>query len=144
MGLYDAVTDINHLAQNMVASFVDRKTMIEDLQRENLRRVKEVNDLLKGFQTEHSERKAEVTQSLESFTKGLHKEVNKLKESFRKEMEGFRRENRERRDEVGELVAAVKEMRSSVARARGGARRVSTHSLAEIGSKKRARRAKGK
>jgi len=137
MGLYDAVTDINHLAQNMVASFVDRKAMIEDLPRENLRRVKEVNDLLKGFQREHSEKKAEVTQSLESFTKNLHKEVNKL-------MESFRRENRERRDEVGELVAAVKEMRSSVARARGGARRVSTHSLAEIGSKRKARRAKGK
>ena len=130
MGLQDVATDIKSLGKDMADSYVDRKREIE-------LRVKEVSDLLKGFQEEHSERKAEVAQMLESFVDDLHKEIKKL-------IQGFQRENQERQDEVGEVVAAVKEMRSSVARVKNGARKVSVHSLAEIEGKKRARRAKGK
>ncbi|MDP2960937.1 MAG: hypothetical protein Q8N71_05880 [candidate division Zixibacteria bacterium] len=130
MGLQDVATDIKSLGQDMAASYVDRK-------REIKLRMKEVSDLLKGFQEEHSERKAEVAQMLESFVEDLHKEVKKL-------IQGFQRENQERQDEVSLLPAAVKEMRSTVARAKSGARKVSVHSLAEIEEKKPARRAKGK
>ncbi|MCJ7507182.1 MAG: hypothetical protein MUO85_00450, partial [candidate division Zixibacteria bacterium] len=121
--------------QNMADSHVDRKKMVEALQQENIQRVEEVSDLLRGFQKEHSERKAEVAQMLESFVDDLHKEIKKL-------IQGFQRENQERQDEVGEVVAAVKEMRSTMAQMRGSARKVSARSLAE--EKKPARRAKGK
>lgn len=137
MGLPDMATDIKNLRQEMVDSYVDRKRMIEALQKEIKLRVKEVSDLLRGFQKEHSERKTEGAQMLESFVEELHKEIKKL-------IQGFQRENQERQDEVGELVAAVKEMHSSVARVKSGARIVSAHSLAETGKRKPARRAKGK
>jgi DNA-binding transcriptional MerR regulator len=137
MGLQDVATDIKALGQDMADSYVDRKRMIEALQKEVKLRVKEVSDLLKGFQEEHSERKAEVAQMLESFVDDLHKEIKKL-------IQGFQRENQERQDEVGEVAAATKEMWSTVARAKGGAKKLSAHSMAEVEPKKRARRAKGK
>jgi len=130
MGLYDVATDIKALGQDMADSYVDRKKEVK-------LRVKEVSDLLKGFQEEHSERKAEVAQMLESFVDDLHKEIKKL-------IQGFQRENQERQDEVSLLPAAVKEMRSTVARVKSGARKVSAHSLAETEEKKPVRRAKGK
>ena len=144
MGLQDVATDIKSLGQDMATSYVDRKRMIEALQKEVKMRVKEVGDLLKGFQEERSERKAEVAQMLEIFMEDLHKEVALLQKETKKLIQGFQRENQERQDEVGEVVAAVKEMHSSVAKVKSGARKVSVHSLAEIEEKKPARKAKGK
>jgi len=148
MGLQDVAADIKTLGKDMADSYVDRKREIE-------LRVKEVSDLLKGFQKEHSERKAEVAQMLESFVENFHKEVHQFMKGVHSEntqmrrevdklLEDFRKENEQRYNEVGVLVAAVKEMHSSVARVKSGARKVSVHSLAETEGKKPARRAKGK
>ena len=144
MGLQDVVSDIKSLGQDMAVSYADRKRMVEALQKETKLRVKEVSDLLKGFQEEHSERKAEVAQMLEIFMEDLHKEVALLQKETKKLMEGFQRANQERQDEVGEVVSAVKEMRSNVVKVKSGARKVSAHSLAGMEPKKGARRTKGK
>jgi DNA-binding transcriptional MerR regulator len=144
MGLQDVATDIKSLGQDMAASYVDRKRMIEALQKETKLRVKEVSDLLSGFQEEHSERKSEVAQMLDAFVEDLHSEIAQLRKEVRKLMGGIQKESEQRKDEVGEVEAAVKEMHSSVAKVKSGARKVSAHSLAETGEKKPARRAKGK
>lgn len=177
MGLQNVATDIRNLGQDMAASHVDRKRMIQDLQHDNIKRVKEVSDLLKRFEKEHSERKVEVAQTLESFTEDLHKEVDQFlkgvhqfmkgvhseneqrrpevsdllasfKEELRKEVNKLKqslwKENEHRQDEVGALVTAVEEMWSTVARSKGGAKKVSAHSHTETGERKSARRAKGK
>ncbi len=144
MGLQDVATDIKSLGQDMAASYVDRKRMIEALQKETKLRVKEVSDLLRGFQEEHAERKSEVAQMLDTFVEDLHSEIAQLRKEVRKLMGGIQKESEQRKDEVGEVEAAVKEMHSSVAKVKSGARKVSAHSLAEMGEKKPARRAKGK
>ncbi len=85
----------------------------------------EVSDLLLGFQ---NEMKAVRTENVQR-----RREVNRLLQSIRKEMEGFRKESEERQDDVSKVASAVKTMWTTMARARGGAKKASAHGL--VGAK---------
>jgi hypothetical protein len=148
MGLYDVATDIKALGQDMAVSHVDRTASIEALSNET-------KEMINTFQNEHAERKAELNEMLESFTENLHKEVHKF-------MKGVHSENAQQRqevsdllvsfqeymkgvhNEVGRLAAAVKEMWSTVAGVKRGAKRVTARCWTEAEEKKPARRAKVK
>lgn len=169
MGLQDMATDIKALGQDMADSYVDRTASIEALkketkaimetfqqeniqrqnevsemmsnfQNENAQRQEEVNKLLEGFQNENAQRQEEVRElfkEVHQFMKDVHKENVQRQREVHKLMQGFRNEHEQ-------LAAAVKEMWSTMARVKGGSRKVSAHSLAETEEKKPARRAKGK
>jgi len=162
MGLYDVVTDIKNLTQDMAASHADRATSHVDRTASIEALSNETKEMINTFQNEQAERKEEVNTMLESFTEGLHKEVHQFMKGVHQFMKGLHSENAQNRvevndllasfqehmkgvhNEVGRLAAAVKEMWSTVARAKGGAKRVSAHSLAETEETKPARKAKGK
>jgi|GEM_PF-936461 len=95
MGLSDVATDIKALGQDMASSHVDRTASIEALS-------EEVREMTETFQKEHEERKAEVTQTLESFTDNLHKGVHRF-------MKDLHSENEQRREEVNDLLASFQE-----------------------------------
>jgi predicted lactoylglutathione lyase len=170
MGLQDVVTDIKRLGQDMAASHADRAAAHADRTASIETLLDELRQLIKTFQEEHTERKAEVTQMLESFTKSLRKEVDQLVRSVQSEnaqrraevsdllgsvpedlgkevnklLDGFRKENRQTQREVGALANAVKEMWSSVAAVKGGTKKVGARSYAEAEPEKPAKRGRGK
>lgn len=132
--------------------------LLEGFRNENTQRQEEVRNLLKevpkfmkGVQSEIAQQRVEVSNLMDHFHKEnaqRQKEVNKL-------MKGFQKENEQRQAEVSallhdfrkehdQLAAAVKEMWSTVARAKGGAKTVSAHSLVQTEEKKPASRKKGK
>jgi len=155
MGLQNVATDVEALSQDMAASYADRAAAQVDRTASIEALSDELRQTIKTFQTEHGERRAEVTQMLESFTKNLRKEVHQFVKGVQSEnaqrraevsdlLEGFRKENRQTQREVGALANAVKEMWSTVAGVKGGARKVSARSYAQAAPKKPAKRAKGK
>jgi uncharacterized protein YoxC len=162
MGLSDVVTDIHNLTQDMAASHADRATSHVDRTASIEALSNETKEMINTFQNEQAERKEEVNTMLESFTEGLHKEVHQFMKGVHQFMKGLHSENAQNRvevndllasfqehmkgvhNEVGRLAAAVKEMWSTVARVKGGAKRVTARCWTETEEKKPARRAKGK
>ena len=138
MTLYDAATDIRVLGQDMAASHVDRKRTIEALQ-------DDVREMLANFQNENAERQEEVRdlfKSVHKFMGGVQSEnaqrraeVSDLLASFREDMKAVHKE-------VMALAAATKEMWSTVAGVKGGAKKVGAHSHAETEEEKPARKRK--
>jgi DNA repair exonuclease SbcCD ATPase subunit len=137
-------TEVN----TMLESFTD------GLQKEVHQFTKGVHQFMKGLHSENAQNRVEVNDLLASFQEHMKdvrkenaqrgREVHKLLEGIQKEMEGFRKENKLRHNEVGRVVEAVKEMWSTVARAKGGAKKVRACSWAQTKKTKPARRAKGK
>ncbi len=162
MGLSNVATDIKALGQDMAASHADRAVSNAERVASVEALSEEIREMTETFQKEHAERKAELNEMLENSMESLHKgvrqfikdlhsenaqrqrEVNGLLEDIQKEMEGFRKENKLRHNEVGRLVAAVKEMWSTVAGAKRGAKTVSAHSFAQTEERKPVRRGKKK
>jgi hypothetical protein len=130
------------------------ESFTEGLQKEVHQFTKGVHQFMKGLHSENAQNRVEVNDLLASFQehmKGVRrenaqrqKEVNTLLGGIQKEMEGFRKENKLRHNEVGRLVTAVKEMWSTVTRAKGGTKKVSARCWTEREEKKPTRRAKGK
>lgn len=162
MGLSNVATDVKTLAEDMAASYADRAISNAERVASIEALSEEIREMIKTFQKEHAERKVEVTQTLECFTENLHKGVHQLMKDIHqfmkgvhsenaqqraevnKLLEGFRKEDKLRHNEVGRLVAAVKEMWATVAEAKRGAKKVSARCWAETEQKKPAKRAKGK
>ena len=109
---------------------------MKELHSENAQKQGEVNDLLTGFQQDTKDVRKENTQR--------QREVNKLLEGIQKEMEGFEKENMERHHEVSKMAGAVKEMWATIARAKGGVKKVSACNLTEAKETKPAGREKKK
>jgi len=108
---------------------------------------KEVHQFMKGVHSENAQQRQEVSDLLAGFQedmKGVHKENAQARREVNKLLEGFRKEHQQMQNEVGRLAAAVKEMWSTVARVKGGAKRVTARCWTETEEKKPARRAKGK
>jgi hypothetical protein len=129
------------------------ESFTEDLHKEVHQFMKGVHQFMKGLHSENAQKRVEVNDLLASFQEHMKdvrkenaqrgREVHKLLEGIQKEMEGFQKENKLRHNEVGRLVAAVKEMWSTVARAKGGAKKVRAYNWTQTKETKPARRAKG-
>ncbi len=121
---------------------------------ENAQQRAEVNNLLASFQehmkgvhSEIAQQRVEVNDLLASFQahmKGVRKENAQARREVDKLLEGFRKEHKLRQNEIGRLAAAVKEMWATVARAKGGAKKVSAHSFARAEERKPVRKGKKK
>jgi hypothetical protein len=130
------------------------ESFTEGLHKEVHQFMKGVHQFMKGLHSENAQKRVEVNDLLASFQEHMkdvrkenaqrEREVHKLLEGIQKEMEGFQKENKLRHNEVGRLVEAVKEMWSTVARAKGGAKKVRACSWAQTKKTEPARRAKGK
>lgn len=130
------------------------ESFTEGLHKEVHQFMKGVHQFMKGLHSENAQKRVEVNDLLASFQEHMKdvrkenaqrgREVHKLLEGIQKEMEGFQKENKLRHNEVGRLVEAVQEMWSTVARAKGGAKKVRACSWAQTKETKPARRAKGK
>jgi uncharacterized phage infection (PIP) family protein YhgE len=130
------------------------ESFTEGLHKEVHQFMKGVHQFMKGLHSENAQKRVEVNDLLASFQEHMKdvrkenaqrgREVHKLLEGIQKEMEGFQKENKLRHNEVGRLVEAVKEIWSTVARAKGGAKKVRACSWAQTKETKPARRAKGK
>lgn len=116
---------------------VDTHKVMDDIRRE-------LKDLFVGFQKETVERKKEVTQMMGGFRKEIaegkretHQFLDNMKVDLKHLMAGFRKE-------IDELHADVRDMWAIVRAGKGGAKKVSAHSLAKTGKKKPVRRGKRK
>jgi len=123
------------------------REMLANFQNENAERQEEVRDLFKsvhkfmgGVQSENDQRRVEVSNLMDHFQKEnakREKEVKRLLASFREDMKAVHKE-------VMALAAATKEMWSTVAGVKGGAKKARARSYAQAEPKKPAKRAKGK
>lgn len=101
MGLQDVATDIKALGPDISAFYAEKAVSIETLS-------KDIKEMIKTFQKEHAERKAEFKKMMECFTENLHQEV----QQFMKDIDS---ENVKRRAEASYLLAGFKEeMRKEV------------------------------
>jgi chromosome segregation ATPase len=130
------------------------ETFREDLHKDVHQFMKGVHQFMKGVHSENGQQSQEVSEMLTGFQDDMkavrtenaqrRREVNRLLQSIRKEMEGFRKESEERHEDIKKVAAAVKTMWTTMAKARGSAKRARAYNPAETRGTKPTRREKRK